>query len=460
MKTNIVWKILSLSMIVAVVLSACAPPTTSAPEEAPVVPEAPPAEEVKPTEAPPVVTEAPPSGEVKELIVWDIPNSEPYTQWWKDYTDEFNATHPGVKISYEVFDGEVAKAKRQAAAAADALPDILYISPGPEPTQFFRDGKLRSLDGLLKTELWFPSAIEQCSVDGTVACMPMYFAPGYIYYNKKMFATAGVDPQSWANPYQPTWEEFIAACDALKAAGFDPIALGNGDTWPGLWFYWGFQNRFGGNDELYKAINDGGTYQSPSFIKAGELSQELADKGYFTPDFNSYSGTDKYTVFTQGNGAMIYQGTWMLGNITDQAPTDFEFDFFIFPSFTDGNPSSQGDIMAGIDAMWISTNTKYPEIAAEYLNGFADPERALEFVLNTQNIPAVKSVTAPAGQENDVLWRMANLISSASGVSPWWDISALPPAVNEEMISMGQGLLIGEISPEEFAKRLDIAAGR
>jgi raffinose/stachyose/melibiose transport system substrate-binding protein len=290
--------------------------------------------------------------------------------------------------------------------------------------------------------------------------MPMYFAPGYIYYNKKMFEEAGVDPQTWANPSEPTWEEFTDAADALKAAGFDPIALGNGDTWPGLWYYWAFQNRYGGNEELFKAINEGGTYQAPSFFKAGEMSQELANRDYLTPNFNSYSGADKYTVFTQGNGAMIYQGTWMLGRILEQAPEDFEFGFFNFPSFSDGNPDSQSDVMAGMDAMWISANSENPEAAAEFLNGFADPERALEFIVKTQNIPAVNGITAPAGQEEEVLWKLTDLTSKATGVFPWWDISALPPAVNEEMMSMGQALLLGEITPEEFTQRMDAAAGR
>ncbi len=256
---------------------------------------------------------------------------------------------------------------------------------------------------------------------------------------------------------QPTWEEFLAACDALKAAGFVPIALGNADQWPGMFWYQSFQNRYGGNEELFAARDgkDGVTFTSPGFIKAGELVQELDARGYLPIGYNGIGGGDKYSLFTQGIGAMIYQGPWMMGYIVDEAPEDFEFGIFNFPSFKDGNPSSQNDIMAGVDALWITANSRHPEAAAKFLNGFAERENAISFMNETKNVSVIKGVTEYA--DDEVIKLMVAEASKAPHFMPWWDIH-LPAQISEAILNNIQALFAREITPEQFAQLVQAAA--
>ena len=116
--------------------------------------------------------------------------------------------------------------------------------------------------------------------------------------------------------------------------------------------------------------------------------------------------------------------------------------------------------MAGIDALWVAANSPNAEAAADFLNGFADPDRAVDFAVDTQNISVIKGIVPPAGTEDDVLWQLGDVAGAAPGYSPWWDASGLPPEVNDEMLAMSQGLFAGKISPEDFVARLDKAAGR
>ena len=396
------------------------------------------------------------------ITMWDIPESDPYVAWWQAYVEEFNAANPDIQVKLETFPTEEYKTKWAAAVASDSLPDIWYGIPGPQTETAWKDGKVQPLDGLMAKDRFAQGSVDTCSFDGQWACMPLYLGAEFVYYNKAQFAQAGVDPSTWANPQQPTWEEFTAAAEALKAAGIPPIALGNKDDWPGIQWLWAFESRFGGNEAFFDAVSgeNGGSYCSEPMVKAADFTQQLATNGWLTPGFNGIGGPDKYTLWTQGQGAMIFQGPWLLGYIGDTAPEDFDYGFFVFPGFPEEDPDFQGLVMAGIDALWISKSSPNAAAAAKFLDGFSDPGRAADFAVKTQNISVVNGITPPAGSEDDVLWQLGEVAAAAPGYSPWWDASGLPPAVNDEMLAMSQPLFAGEITPDEFCRRLEKAAGR
>lgn len=395
------------------------------------------------------------------IKMWDIPESDGYTAWWKDYIERFEGSHEGVTIDLQQFESEPYKAKIQSAIVAGTAPDVFYAIPGPQYYQAFSEDKMKPLDKWVDAESFVPSARAACTVDGKLACLPLYVAPSYIYYNKALFEKAGVDPSSWADPTKPTWEEFLAACDKLKAAGIAPLAVGNGEKWPGLFYYWAFQNRFGGTKAFQDAMSgqNGGSFTGPSFIKAGELTQEIVKRGYLQEGYNGISGDQKYAVFTQGHAAMIFMGPWMVGTIADSAPDDFEYGFFSFPSFSDGDPSSQDDIMAGVDALWISADTKHPSDVGAFLKGFTTKKAQVGFVEESGSVSAIQGVAEEAGDPDDPVVQMTKLSESAPQAFPWWD-AALPPKVANAMLNNSQALLAGKISPEDFGKAMDEAASR
>ena len=87
--------------------------------------------------------------------------------------------------------------------------------------------------------------------DGKQWGVPFYQIGTFWAYNKKMFAQAGLDPE---NP-PATWDEWLNACDSLRAAGITPIGTGFKDGWLGGWMvsYLGQQN-FNSIDDLMAAV--------------------------------------------------------------------------------------------------------------------------------------------------------------------------------------------------------------
>ena len=135
-----------------------------------------------------------------QITMWDIPESDPYTAWWQEYVDEWNAANPDVQVKMEVFPTEEYKTKYVAALASDTLPDIFYGIPGPATQQAWKDGRIKSLDGLLDADRFAEGALSSCSFDGQVVCMPLYLGAEFVYYNKDHFAQAGIDVRLLGEP--------------------------------------------------------------------------------------------------------------------------------------------------------------------------------------------------------------------------------------------------------------------
>ncbi len=398
--------------------------------------------------------------EVIQLTMWDIPASEDYTAWWENYISEFNESQDSIEVKLEVFEIDAMRAKTLAALASNTAPDILYSQPYPEIRQAYREGKLYSLDEYFDSDLIDPHAREIVSVDGELVGVPIMIAPTMMYYNKAQFAAAGVDPQRWANPRRPTWEEFTAACDALKAAGYTPIMLGNEPLFPGLMWYWSFHHRYGGFDGLANAVTgeSGASFESEAFVRAGELIQDMVAREYFISGFNGIGEDTMYSGWANGEGAMIYMGLWILGSLAD-APEDFEFGFFDFPTFSDGAGCCQNTTQGGVEGFWVPTTSQHPEAVAKFFERFFDVEVALDYSENSGYLSPIAGVVPEDVDESaPMIFQVADFIRDGSeGLFSWYDHN-MPAAVNEAQFSNIQALFTGDLTPEEFAAQLEQAA--
>ncbi len=119
-----------------------------------------------------------------EITMWDQPESPAYVDWWRKHVQAFNASHPDIHVTLEMFETESYRSKITSALAAGTLPEIFYLPAGPQGFQAFRDRQARSIAGLLDASRFTDAAVKACSVEGTLVCMPLYIAPNLMYYNK------------------------------------------------------------------------------------------------------------------------------------------------------------------------------------------------------------------------------------------------------------------------------------
>ena len=193
-----------------------------------------------------------------------------------------------------------------------------------------------------------------------------------VYYNKSLFAKAGVTPPT-------TWAQFMADCAKLKAAGVVPIELGGHDSFAAAMPLTGALSAdVIGSDPHWIQQRYAGTvkFSDPNVVAAATKMRTLVTDGYFEPDALSVSYASSITNFNAGKAAMYPMGSWYLGSI----PKNEWSNIGVFPWPTDNGslviPFSLGGSMA--------VSSKAPDQASAFK--FAE-----SWSLNPDNLKALIS---------------------------------------------------------------------
>lgn len=155
------------------------------------------------------------------LVAADYGDSEANSsrKYWDGLVEEYEKKHPNVKVEVSVYSwNDVDRKVKEMVAAGDA-PDMAQIGAYAD---YAADGLLYSADELLSisTQADFASQLASAGeVDGTQYGMPFAASTRLLFYNKTLFAKAGLSAPK-------TWDELAADAAALKDEGVTyPYAL-------------------------------------------------------------------------------------------------------------------------------------------------------------------------------------------------------------------------------------------
>lgn len=217
------------------------------------------------------------------------------------------------------------KAFIQTSAASGDMPDMFTWWTGGVFEELIESGQVAPLD-----DIWdeiiasgnYPASLRDFyTVDGKAYGVPLHLSRWIAMYNKEQFEQAGISEPK-------TWEDFIGAAEALKAAGFTPFNATVQDGWRG--FIW-FQEIMIRTDlEAYKGLHDGSVaYDSDAVRNAFQIWSDWYAKGYFTDARSNEEVAD----FAQGKGAIYLIGDWAVGLVEAAGMTAGEdFSAFVIPN--------------------------------------------------------------------------------------------------------------------------------
>lgn len=290
---------LCLLIITGIALASCTPASTPSPAEQPVQAE---------TQAPaPAETQAPAEpaqAEPVKLVIWWWGEQEaPGAQQWLDETiAEYQKLHPNVTIEAVLQSTDTLIPSFQAAAAAQQGPDIQYFWGGVWTLEFAWGGALVPLDDLIPAaeRAHYINNFER-TYDGKQWGMGWYLSGNPMVYNPKLFEQAGIEK------LPETWDELIAACDKLNAAGVTPISGGLKDGWFGGWLFsiLARQNLNSEKDFMKAAIGEA-KFTDPAYAEWWERLNQLKDAKCWNEDINSVDYQQGQDLFVQGKSAMIF----------------------------------------------------------------------------------------------------------------------------------------------------------
>ncbi len=448
-----IYMILSLLMIVAFALSACGSPATSAPAEEPAATQAP-AEEPAATEAP--ATEAP--AEKVTVKWWHISTAQEHKDLWQSMANEYMASHPNVNVEITVLENEAFKTKLTTVMQSGEPPDIFQSWGGGVMNEYANAGLLKDItadldaDGGAWRNTFAPGALGVYSYKGANYGVPWDMGMIGFWYNKDLFAQAGID----APP--TTWTEFLEDVKALKAAGITPIALGEGDKWPGMHMWAYLVTRLGGKANFEGALLRTGSFTDPAFVEAGVKLQELMALEPFQDGFLAATYGDEATAMGNSKAAMELMGQWapavQKDNSEDKQGLGDKLGWFPFP-MVEGGKGDANDAVGGGNGFAIGKNA--PPEAIDFVKFLTSKENQQALVKINVAIPVVKG--GEEAMTDPLMITLQQSLAKAQYFQLYYD-QALPPAMGSVINDSVQGIFAGTLTPEEAAQAIEDSAAQ
>ena len=367
----------------------------------------------------------------------------------KEVARRYMAERAGVNIEIQYLENEAYKKKLTTLLQSSDRPNIIYSWGGGVLREQVKAGVIEDLSAPMAggwRERFSPAAIQAYTLNGKVYGVPMQVSQVGFFYNRDLFAKAGVDAAAIA-----TWDDFLAAVKKLKAAGVTPIIAGGADKWP-LHFYWThLAIRNGGKAAFEAALRgEGDGFAAAPFVKAGEQLRQLVDLEPFQRGFLGVTFPQSSGQFGDGKGAMVLQGNFMLNSMRANSAdkkgvTDDKLGWFAFP-ITVAGKGDPSDTLGGLNG-WLVTKGS-PKQAVDFLEFFSRPEFQREAAARGFYIPVARGTQDALS--NPILRRIAGNIARSRYHQIFYD-QMLGPSVGAVVNDVSADIAAKVMTPKEAA---------
>ena len=384
---------------------------------------------------------------------WPEPENMAFWNW---AVSEYETQNPEVTIDMEAVADEPYKDKIRVLMASGDVPDIYFSWSGEFAWKFARGGQALDLTDAFYNSDWkdyvINSAAEPFAWEGQLYGVPINIDAKFMVYNTKIFDDLGLSvPQ--------TTDDLLAACDAIKEAGYTPIAFGNEFPWAASHYIGEFNAKLVPNDvrvadyRLESPPDE--LFTHPGYVEALAYFQELMNRGCFNEGPNATSHSLARASFAAGRAAMMFVELVEFVDIINSPMGEEGWDFFRFPDFPNGTDDQ--DFLTGApDGFMVSSQSEHPDEAIAFLKWLTSPEVGARYTetvgMPSASIGAITKDTAP-----EVVVRGVEAINEAENLALWLDTD-IDIQVVEKYLPGSQSLLLGNITPEALMEQVHEAA--
>ena len=251
------------------------------------------------------------------LQLWSIATeSDSSHQAFVDAIAAFEADHPNIKIEHNATENEAYKTKIKAAmSSGEDLPDLFFTWGMGFLGEFVNAGRVVCLDD------YYPAYSEELPeamtvnvrYDNKMFGVPYTMSLVTLYANMDLLAQVGYDH------IPATYDEMIACCDALKAAGIIPFGVSGKEAWCLSEYVEPLVIKSVGGDKLRDMYNGVASWNDEGVIKAIAAFQDMVTKEYFDPSAPALGNDEVKNNFIAGKDAFYQNGSWNNKDIGEQA---------------------------------------------------------------------------------------------------------------------------------------------
>lgn len=292
---------------------------------------------------------------------------------YNELIDIFEARNPGIDVNFTAYKNTEYNTVLSAAMKGFSGPDIIHLRAYGGLETYAKPGylmplgdKVPELPGFSETAIGGVTSIS----DGKMYGVPFASQTLVIYYNKAIYGKLGLEVPE-------TWDEFLANLEAVKVAGYTPLANGGKDGWT-LEVLHGVicPNFYGANDYFNEVVAGKTDFTDERYQTSLEKLLEL--RPYMPDNFMGIAYTDMQMMFINEMAGHFIGGSWEAGYFSKEN-ADLKFDVFAGPVAKKGDTRYVSAFVDG--SFGMSAYTKTPEAATTFLRFMASIE-AGQFLAN------------------------------------------------------------------------------
>jgi len=277
----------------------------------------------------------------------------------------------------------------------------------------------------------------------------------FFLYNKKIIQASGLDFET--NPPR-TMEDFMAAMQKIKDAGYQPMAADEGQGYVYNFFYiaaywWVQQNGLA--PLLAEDRGEAKFADDQALLKALDVYHELWAKGYLNQD--AATSADSQNKFFAGQVALFPNGSFGVKDAQDALGE--ENVGAILPPNISADAKIKDSLIGGPgQSLVVSKNSKNPEMAVKLLSFLNSKDEVLKFSKTQTVVPVRKDLTA-----DDLGFKPGSIAAKMFGWGQnytFWVDNELSGPVVDDFNKLLPLVLTGKMTPLEFAQQVDKDKGQ
>lgn len=355
----------------------------------------------------------------------------------------------GIRVELDVIPSENVRTIVQTQLRSGDGPDVFGYDTGPGfAGALAKAGLVYPLTEAYAEYEWpvYEFAKERVTFEGEIVGIPNDIETVGLYYNASLFEELGIaKPESLS--------DLMDACETIAGEGLVPIALSDQEGWQGGHYLSVILSSLVGSAGMEALINGTQSWDSPEVVEALTILRDMNADGCFPPSPVAIGYDNANALFYSGQAAMNLTGSWLVQDT--ERNVEFEVGYIPFPA-----PDGPGIFSGGLGAgLFINAATKKADAAIAFLDYTMTQEHGAWVIENAQSIPAFPIDVS--GIEATPLFTqvLADAAKIADGSGDFgYNIDVLTTdTFNEAMWNGVQGILTGQLTPEEVATNLEAA---
>ncbi len=381
--------------------------------------------------------------------------------------DRFNKANPDSKITPTFFQNDAYKQKIKTSLGADQGPTMIWGWGGGGLKEYVTSNQVEDLTSWLGENAAVKDKILDSSfgagtVDGKVYALPIETVqPIVLFYNKKVFADAGLQPPK-------SWGEIMALVPQFNAKKIAPFSLGGQSRWTNMMWLEFLLDRTAGSEVFDRVFaGEKGAWSDPAVLDMLTKLQDLVKANGFQKGFSSTtadSNADQALLYT-GKAAMMLHGSWSYGIQSSQGGNfvkDGGLGWMNFPAVEGGKGDPSNTV--GNPGQYLSISSKATDEAKNTAKKFfsttlVDDEEKAGWV-KSGGVPVLKnSESLFTGADAEFLKDMSSIASGAKVFAQSWD-QALSPTAAETLLDNIAKLFQLQVSPQQWVDAMNGVIGK